>query len=227
VREPTVRRPRRLSRQQRLLRTAIGVVGVVAIAALIANALGGGKNGPKAGQQPVATVAFDKTVKVDTDSPKTPRQSQANAEADAIVRMLNDWYQRGFVDPKLYGDGTFPQIASHFTKDAQASFAKDVSSLTIGDARTLVDRVDPTNEKTTITIYFNGGSTPTFAVAAIRFAATAIQKDLAQPRIDIVQSATLHLVKDGGKWLVDYYSAKSSEQPVVPSPSASPSGSTS
>lgn len=221
MREPMIRSGR-LSRQQRLLRTGIGVVGVVAVAALIANALSGGDSSGPDGEPAVAKVAFAHTTKTTTDAGK-PKTAAAKAEADAIVKILNDWYQRGFVDPRLYGDGTFGEIAAHFAKDAKVSFTKDVASLTIGDARTLVARVDPTKAAAGITIFFAKGTKPTFAVAEVVFDATATQKQSGQPNITIKQRGTYHLEKTGNAWKVVYYTATSSEKPVEPTPSGSPS----
>lgn len=220
MREPMIRSGR-LSRQQRLLRTGIGIVGVVAVAALIANALSGDPTGPD-GEPAVATVAFTHTTKATSDA-KQPKTAAAKAEADAIVKILNDWYQRGFVDPKLYGHGTFGEIAAYFAKDAKDSFTKDVASLAIGDARTLVARVDPTKAAAGITIFFAKGTKPTFAVAEVVFDAIATQKQSGQPNITIKQRGTYHLEKTGNAWKVVYYTATASEKPVEPTPSGSPS----
>src|SRR5687767_199768 len=111
MREPMVRRGR-ASRQQRLLRTGIGVVAIVAIAALIANALGGDDTlGP--GERLIAKVAFAGTVTGEADFGKV-FASLVWKEARAITRMLNEWYQTAFVDLSKFGDGIFPTVAAKF-----------------------------------------------------------------------------------------------------------------
>jgi hypothetical protein len=202
------------------MRTGLGVVAIVAVAALIANALGGDKAGDP--DNPIAKVAFVHTDNGSTDV-GTPNKGTVRKESAVIAELLNEWYQTAFVDTENFGDGTFPTIAARFTKDAKTAFTRDTSSLTIGDARTLVSRVDPSAAKAVITIYLDRGKTPTFAVATVNFAARATQKKKGQPAIAIRNTATLHLQKFGDDWLVTYYTANTSEKPIQPAPSGSPS----
>src|SRR5947207_7813482 len=112
MRQPTF--SRRKTRQQRLLRTGIGVVVVVVVAALIANLAGGKKksNTPPPG---VAQVNFVASSKGASDGKALPTRSAIAPEADKIVSMLNDWYEQAFVDTTRFGDGTFPDIAKTFS----------------------------------------------------------------------------------------------------------------
>jgi len=223
MRQPTFSRSRRRTRQQRLLRTGIGVVVIVVLAALVANLVGGGKKkGP--GESPIATVSFVASVKGETDGAKKPGNAAVRAEADLIVKMLNDWYQTAFVDPDRYGDGTFPDIAKHFATAARASFTKDIATLTIGDAREEVKRVDPTAQTAKLTVFFDKGKA-LFAVAAVHFAASATMKKSNAYPLKIDQTMTLNLEKQGEGWVVTFYTANQKQDSVVPSPSATPSSS--
>jgi len=210
----------RLSRQQRLLRTGVAFVVIIAIAALIANALGGGSK--KATDASIAHVAFLTTVRSASDA-GTPNKATVAAEAQDIVAMLNDWYQTAYIDPSQFGDGTFPSVAAHFAGDAKASFTKDIGSFTIAEARTRVARVVPSQQRATITVFMLDGKTPTYATALIRFMAVATQTRATQPKIRITQHASLHLEKIDGTWKVTYYTADSSEDPIAPPPTGSPS----
>jgi hypothetical protein len=219
MRQPTF--SRRKTRQQRLLRTGIGVVVIVVVAALIANWAGGKKktNTPPPG---VAQVSFVASVKGFGDAKSPPARSAVNPEADNIVSILNDWYEQAFVDTTKFGDGTFPDMAKGFTDSAKVQFTKDLATLTIGDARTEVKRVDPSTQTAAVTVYFAKGK-PTYAIAVVHFVATATMKRSGALPLKIDQIVTYDFQKTGGGWVVSYYSAKQSQKSILPSPSASAS----
>lgn len=223
MRQPTFTRARRRTRQQRLLRTAIGLVVIVVVAALIANFVGGKKKtGPNA--PGLAQVAFTTTSAGYTNAAKSPPQGTVDAQSKQIVTMLNGWYQEAFVDPDKYGDGTFPDIAKHFSADAATAFKKDLGTLTIGDARTEVKSVEPTTQTAKVSVYFTNG-TPEYAVATVHFAARATLKKSGSYPLLIDQTVTYNFQRTSQGWIVSYYTAKQTQDSVVPSPSASPSSS--
>ncbi|HLW16681.1 MAG TPA: hypothetical protein VKV69_04915 [Actinomycetota bacterium] len=191
------------------------------LAALIANLAGGGKKKTNTPPPGIAVVKFVASVKGDSDA-KAPSRSAVNAEAGKIVSMLNDWYEQAFVDTSRFGDGTFPDIAKNFTDAAKAQFKNDVATLTIGDARTEVKRVDPSTQTATVTVYFSNGK-PTYAIAAVHFIASATMKKSGAYPLKIDQSVTYDFQMTGQGWVVSYYSAKQSQNSVVPSPSPSAS----
>jgi hypothetical protein len=220
MRQPTF--SRRKTRQQRLLRTGIGVVVIVVLAALIANLAGGGKKKTNTPPPGVAQVKFVASVKGATNAKSPPSKSAVNAEAGKIVSMLNDWYEQAFVDTSRFGDGTFGDIAKSFTDAAKVQFTKDLSTLTIGDARTEVKRVDPSTQTVSITVYFSNGK-PTYAIAAVHFVASATMKKSGAFPFKIDQAVTYDFQMTGQGWVVSYYSARQTQKSVVPSPSASAS----
>jgi FlaG/FlaF family flagellin (archaellin) len=220
MRQPTF--ARRRTRQQRLLRTGIGVVVIIVLAALIANLAGGKK---KTGSTPppgVAQVAFVASVKGETGAKSAPSKDAVSAEGQQIVSMLNDWYEQAFVNTDKFGDGTFPDIAKGFDAAARASFTRDLTTLTIGEARTEVMRVDPTTQTAKVTVYFNNG-TPTIAIAAVHFAANATMKQSGAYPLKIDQVVTYNFQKTGQGWVVTYYSGNQTQNSIVPSPSPSAS----
>jgi hypothetical protein len=219
MRQPTF--SRRKTRQQRLLRTGIGVVVIVVLAALIANLAGGGKKKTNTPPPGVAQVKFVASLKGASDA-KTPSRSAINAQGNEILSMLNDWYEQAFVDTGRFGDGTFADIAKNFSDSAKAQFTKDLATMTIGDARTEVKRVDPSTQTATITVYFSKGS-PTYAIASVHFVASATMKKSGAYPLKIDQTVTYDFQKTGQGWVVSYYTAKQSQNSIVPSPSASPS----
>ena len=219
MRQPTF--SRRKTRQQRLLRTGIGVVVIVVLAALIAN-LAGGKKKTTTPPPGVAQVDFVATSKGASDGKALPPPSAVGPEADKIVSMLNDWYEQAFVDTTRFGDGTFPDIAKNFSAPAKVQFAKDIATLTIGDARTEVKRVDPSTQTANVTVYFSKGKA-TYAIAVVHFIANATMKKSGAHPLKIDQSVTFTFTKTGQGWVVSYYTAKQSQNSVVPSPSASAS----
>jgi len=219
MRQPTF--ARRRTRQQRLLRTGIGVVVIVVLAALIAN-LAGGKKKPGSTPPPgVAQVLFVASIRGATNAKSAP-SSAVTTEGRQIVSMLNNWYEQAFVDTGKFGDGTFSDIAKSFIGGAHTSFAKDLKMLTIGDARTEVKRVDPSTQTAKVTVYFNSGK-PTYAIAAVHFAAKATMKQSGAFPLKIDQVVTYSFQKTGQGWVVTYYSGNQTQNSIVPSPSPSAS----
>ncbi len=196
------------------------MVVIVVLAALIANLAGGGKKKTNTPPPGVAQVKFVASVKGATDAKSAPPTTAVRTEADKIVSMLNDWYEQAFVDTSRFGDGTFGDIAKNFSDAAKVQFTKDLATLTIGDARTEVKRVDPSTQTVNITVYFSNGK-PTYAIAAVRFVASATMKKSGAFPLKIDQAVTYDFQKTGQGWVVSYYSAKQSQKSVVPSPSAS------
>ena len=191
------------------------------LAALIANLAGGKK---KTGTTPppgVAQVAFVASVKGATNTKSAP-SGAVTTEGQQIVSMLNGWYEQAFVDTDKFGDGSFPDIVKSFTAGARTSFKKDLATLTIGDARTEVKRVDPTTQTAKVTVYFNNGK-PTYAIAAVHFVANATMKQSGAYPLKIDQTVTYNFSKTAQGWVVTYYTAKQTQNSVVPSPSPSAS----
>ena len=219
MRQPTF--SRRRTRQQRLLRTAIGVVVIVVVAALIAN-LAGGKKKPGAHEPGIATVAFVASYAGDTNAKSPVPAGTVQSEGSKIVSMLNDWYQEAFVNTKDFGDGTFADIGKNFTGVAHTQFTKDLATLTIGDARTEVKRVDPQTQAVKVTVYFSNGK-PTYSIAAVHFVARATMKQSGAYPLSIDQTVTYTFTNTGQGWVVSYYTAKQTQKSIVPSPSASAS----
>lgn len=190
------------------------------LAALIANLAGGKKKNGTTPPPGVAQVAFVVSVKGETDAAKAPSRGAVSKESDQIVKMLNDWYELAFVDTSKFGDGTFPDVRKNFADAARTSFTKDLTTLTIGDARTEVKSVDPTTQTARVTVYFAKGK-PTYAIAAVHFVANATMKQSGAYPLKIDQTVTYTFSKTAQGWVVTYYTAKQAQNSVVPSPSAS------
>jgi FlaG/FlaF family flagellin (archaellin) len=198
------------------------VVVIVVLAALIANLAGGGKKKGTTPPPGVAQVAFVVTMKGESDAKSAPSGAAVTKEGNQIVTMLNDWYEQAFVNTEKFGDGTFPDIAKSFTAAARTSFTKDITTLTIGDARTEVKRVDPATQTARVTVYFTKG-TPTYAIAAVHFVANATMKQSGAYPLKIDQTMTFDFNKTGQGWVVIYYSGKQTQHSIVPTPSPSTS----
>jgi ketosteroid isomerase-like protein len=183
-------------------------------------ASGGGPLGKKK-EPPIPTLEFAAKVS-HIPQGKAPGPGTQKAEGDRLVKMFDDFYQTAFVDPHKWGDGTFPDLADLFAKDAKASFTKDIGSLTIGDARTELKRVDLTTNDLGLTLYYDASAKPTFAVAAVHFIARGTLKQ-AGPPVTIRQTATFYLQRQGGDWKITAYDANESQE--TPTPSPTPSGS--
>lgn len=218
MRQPIVARSHRRTRQQRLTRTLVVFVVLIVLVVLVGKCAGG-KKAPQA----TPKLAFAASTSAESNG-ATPDPGAAKTESARIVAMLDDWYQTAFVDPKLYGDGTFRSVRAHFTGGAATQFGKDIDSLTIGEARTEVSRVVPGPSRVDVTVFFQDGRTPKFAVAAVTFVATATLKAKDSLPLRISQKATYHLDRrPNGDWIVSYYTVHESQDSVQPSPSGSPS----
>jgi hypothetical protein len=206
-------RPR--ARGLRVLKFASALALVLAVAALLVRLIGGEET--KA--EPIGRVAFLSKLDVVSQRSAEPSQQAAAAEQQAIVTLITDWYQRAFVDPRLWGDGTFPEVAALFQGAAAAAFRRDIDSLTIGDARTELTRVRPRGARVTITLYFDDDRAP-FAIASVVFNATGVLKQEAKdeeaPTLDIRQKATLYLSKTAQGWRVFAYDADQNQDTIEP-----------
>jgi hypothetical protein len=219
MRQPTFARKRRVSRQKRLLRTAIGAVLVIIVIAAIVSLAGGGSK-PNV---PLAHVAFAGKDIPQSDTTSNPTKSSVRSEVTQIRNMLNVWYQQAYVDPAGWKDPAFPTIAKLFDSGAQRGFAKDVSSLSIGDLIKTADRVVPVQQRADVTVLFASARTPKFAVVSVKFDARVTLKDDAQPPVLLEQRGTYHLTKNGGTWMISYYTTSQNENTIVATPSGSPS----
>lgn len=219
MREPTFSRSRRRARQQRLLRTGAGVVVLIGIAAVAVSLLGGGD---AADDLPTPDVSFAATFTGYGE--KDPAKPQVDEQGEAIVALLDGWYQRAFVNVEDFGDGTFPEVAALFDEAARTSFTEDIDALTIGEAAEEVARVEPDEATAAISIYFEDGAEPVYATAKVAFTATASMKDDSALPLKIDQEVTLFLTHADGTWLVStWYDATQRQDSVqaTPSPGAS------
>jgi hypothetical protein len=206
-----------MSRQKRLLRTAILGVVLIAVIAAIVNLVGGGGSSP----EKLSKVAFHGKAAGQSDAKRKAAPADVQSESAAITKMLNDWYQAAYVDPSKWSDAAFPDIAKLFAPGAQTSFRKDVTSMTIGDLRDLAARVVPHTQKADVTVFFATGTKPRYAVADVTFTAVATMKQKGARQVVIKQHGVYHLEKDGSDWVVAYYDVNQNENSVEPTPAGS------
>lgn len=206
-------------RRRRLFALLLGL-GVVAIVVVLLTR-GGGPLGKK--DPPIPTVAFAAKVTGITQA-KALDQGATNAEGDALTKMFNEFYQTAFVDPGKWGDGTFTDLLEKFAEDVRPQATKDLPSLTIGEARTELKRVDLGANSLDVTVYFDTQQKPTFAVAVASFTGTGTLK-ASGPKLNIFQRGTFYLQKSGDAWRITAYDTSSDQATPTPSPTASPSGS--
>lgn len=209
-RSPT--RRTRLSRRGRLLRSSAILAGFIVVVALIVGKLGGGEK-----EEPTPIVSFlVGSIRSNAEGARPPA-SGVNGERDAIKKVIDDWFQTAFVDPKKYGDGTFESVAEHFAKDARAAFKADLNTLTIGEARVEVERVRPITNRFSLALYWADGK-PTHALARVLFSADASMKEEAARPLRIVFTGDVTLEKQSGDWVVTYYKANQTQKSIEPTP---------
>lgn len=174
-------------------------------------------------EPPTPTLNFVATVR-GVFGGKAPPTEARKTESDALIKLFNGYYQTAFVDPKKWGDGTFPQVKELFAKDAQVSFTRDIASLTIGEARTELKRVDLQPSDLSLTVYFDEKSKPRYAVAATTFRAVGTLKQ-AGPSLTINQSGTFYLQKVDGDWRIVAYDSAENQETPTPTPTPTPTAS--
>ena len=205
-------RPRPNYRRRRTVAVLV-LLGIAVIVVALLSRSGGEK------EPPIANLTFATTA-AHVNQGKAPDAGVQDAEKTAIETMFNDYYQEAFVDPDKWGDGTFENLKGLFVEEAQASFTKDLASLTIGQGRVDFKRVDPSASQLVITIYYDAQQKPTFAVAAATFNAKATLKKTG-PQVTIRQKASYYLQKVGDDWKITAYDAEESQNTPTPTPTAS------
>lgn len=232
MRQPTFDRKRR-ARQQRLLRTGIGVVVAVAVAAVVANLFSGSSDTPPKASE----VAFSAEGAAYTDAGNLRRAKsiplrRENAERMALTQILNLLYQRTFVDPSAFqaegevdGELAFPppDVLELFGDEARAAVLTDLDAATLGTERTQFVQVEPTTALAKIAIFFRDANAPALATAAVQFGATGTLRDEGAFQVAITQRATFHFAHEQGRWVIVFYEASQTQDSIVPAPEGSPS----
>jgi hypothetical protein len=206
----------------RMLRIATALAVAFAAGALVVRLTTGEASGratPKA--KPVPTVAFTGTL--DVVSPDgEPARAAAQIQQKQVLAVLDHWYQRAFVDPSSWGAGTFTDVAALLDgAGAHAAFTRDLPALTIGGARAELKRLEPRGSIANLTIYFDRGAVPRFAVASVVFNAYGVFK-ARTGSLDIHQDGTFYFRKTPRGWRVFAYDAdqqQSAPAPTVGTPS--------
>lgn len=200
----------------RLLRIATVLAVAFAAGALAVRLTTGEASGratPK--EPPLATVAFH--GKLDVVSPgNEPAAAVAQIEQQQVLAVLNEWYQRAFVDPGAWELGTFPEVGALIDgAGAHAAFTRDVQALTVGAARHELKRLEPRSTIANVTVYFDRGR-PSFAVAAVVFNAEGLFKIARPGTLDIRQDGTFYLRKTPRGWRVFAYDADQTQNAPAP-----------
>ena len=204
---------------------------VVGVAAILANLLAGPTTQPP---PEIAHVSFTSRVTAYNDAGNVRRAkrvpaARTRAEEGQILQLLNDLYQRTFVDPSVFeapdtGEGGIPAFPSadvleHFAEDARAAVVTDIDAATLGSERETFQRVDPTATTARISIYFRNGKDASLATARVEFAATGTLVDETAFPVSITQEATFHLAREQGRWVIVFYEAEQSQDSILPTTS--------
>jgi len=211
----SVRQKKANYRRRRTITVLVLIVAAVVVIALLSR---GGGVGTKGKATP--TLAFVASVRTVSQG-KTPDGGSVKTNGDAVVKMFDDYYQRAFVDPSKWGNGQFPELKTLFSQKAQTTFTKDLNSLTIGEARTELKRVDPIPSSLVVTVYYDTRSNATLAVATASFNANGTLNQAGPPLV-IHQKGTFYLERVGSAWSITAYDASQTQETPTPTPTASP-----
>lgn len=199
-RAPTFLRARRRAKQRLILRRiGLGALGLVALV-VVARLVPGEDSTPTGNADQVAFTGEHHAE----GFPGAPGSSAANSAAKSIRALLDQWYQRAFADPELYGDGSFPELAPLFVGEAALGFIEDRESLTIGDLRDRISRIRISEDDADITVFAESGEIR-YATAAVRFVGLAELVDAEDP-VEITQTVNLVLeFRSEAGWVVTNY----------------------
>lgn len=209
------------------------MVVAVAVAAVLANLFSGSPEEPPSTPQ----VAFSADGASYTDAGNLRREKSVaarreNAERQALIQILNDLYQRTFVDPsaiqaegEVDGEPAFPppDVLELFSEEARAAVLTDLDAATLGTERTQFAQVEPTTAQANIAIYFRGGDEPALATADVTFGATGTLREEGAFEVAITQRATFHFTHEQGRWVIVFYEASQTQDSIIPTPEGTPS----
>lgn len=132
------------------------------------------------------------------------RPVRLRPSAQAVRRVMTEFYSTGFVDPNAFRGGTFPTLENLFTVRTRPRVHRDLAELTLGALSRRVDEVRP--GASTIGVRFLVGHRPFVAIASVKFRGTALAGDTALP-IRHSGSYTLRRVDD--RWQIASYKVRS------------------
>ena len=124
--------------------------------------------------------------------------------AEAVRRVMTEFYTEGFVDPVAWHDGRFPTLPNLFTVRTRSRVRRDLAELSLGPLARRVDAVTPGTS--TMGVRFLVGRRPFVAVASMRFRGTAFAGGVQLP---IAQSGAYTLRRVDDRWQISSYEVRS------------------
>jgi hypothetical protein len=145
-----------------------------------------------------------------------PSKSALRQSAAKLRSTLDDMYAAGFVDPDKWEEGTFPEVLDAFAGQASRVAGADLDDLTLGNASTEIDFVEPGPSRLEVRFLLGQNKRPYAAVATTRFKAKG----------DLARGGSLLITHEGrfimrpleGRWAVVSYWVDGTMRPRLPAP---------
>ncbi|MCA1727040.1 MAG: hypothetical protein LC722_05140 [Actinobacteria bacterium] len=150
-----------------------------------------------------------------------PDRAGVEAETEDVRILVQDLYLGAFVDPHRWDDGTFPDAFESFDAGSAAKAYTELNALTLGDAATHLEWVDPTRGRTSIVFLLDQDNQPVTAVAGVVFRGIGHLQE--GGTVAINNNTDLWLRPVDGEWQVYSYTASTVIGPK-PAAESSPSG---
>ncbi len=206
----------------------IAPLALIVLAALAFVVFGGGGGGLLSVANHDDTIpAFDftagRTTVESTTEAKKPVTATASAAAADATSVLDQLYTEAFLDPANWRDGSYDEVWSLFTEDAQQVAEQDAASLTVGSGGDAYEKIAQATGRVQVRVLLDGKDQAATAVATVRFQAVGTRTDGMETLFR--SSGEYFLKRTDGGWHVYAFSVDRDDAERKPSPSPTGSGS--
>lgn len=140
-------------------------------------------------------------------------QGDLESARDAVTDLLDRLYTTAFVDPAEWGDGSFPELGTHFAGAAASRADRDRDDLTLGGDAARIERVEPTGARLRLSFLVDPQAAPYAAVATATFRADGRTTD--GGALAILHRGRYVVRRVGGEWLIVGYDVEGSVESVA------------
>jgi len=150
-----------------------------------------------------------RSTPVDADA----SQGDLESARDAVTDLLDRLYTTAFVDPAEWGDGSFPELGSHFAGPAASRADRDRDDLTLGGDAARIERVEPTEARLRLSFLVDPQAAAYAAVATATFRADGRTTD--GGALMILHRGRYVVRRVEGEWLIVGYDVEGSVESVA------------
>lgn len=177
-----------------------------------------GDGGPGGREIPEFTFEVNNVRQIPVD--RRARGEDVDRETEVVHALLDTLYTNGFVDPRLWEEGTFPGVRDLFAGRAARRAARDLGDLTLGGISKRLELVNPREGKLNISFLVDERRDLYAAVADTRFRARSLLPR--GDRLQILHVGTWFLRPIDGAWRIVGYEVEGAQDSGPPAAGATP-----